>query len=224
MKSILNYLFVLLSLNSFAQKKTSIITERKNTLLQAVLNLQSIHVLYAGQEYIFSTTTSHEHAVELKVENARVQFIENSLKTTGGLQYSVTPIDTGSCTIQIGNRIDKKTSVSLYAQTFKVINYPVPPIQLIGSSTGQIISNLRDSTKIECSYDPQTGIFDKYEILSWNAKIGDKIFSGKDNQLSKEFIEYVNHVKNEFLHLEVILDQNKTGHLKSKGIYLISKD
>jgi len=216
--------FFFLSFSSIAQTDTVVITSRKDVPLQAVLDIETSEVLYAGQEYVFRVTASGDYDLRLTVKNAIVQLSEESKRNTGGLTYTLTPIDTGECMIGISNQINETRTVGLKTQFFKVINYPVPPLKIGRVRSGEIINSLlNDSTEIICSYPDKTGVYDEYEVESWTVKIGDKGFSGTGSLLTKELIQCLNHTDNEFLLLEVILEQNKTGHLKSEGVYLIRK-
>lgn len=221
MKTIIIGIFTFLSFCSIGQNETKLITSRKDFPLQAVSKLDVKNILYKGQEYIFSITSSGDYDLSITAINAKIELIEESKKGTGGLQYSVTPIDTGECQIHVGNIINEKRSVSLVMYIYQVINYPMPPLQLNEFQSGQIISQLADSTALICAYPKESGIFESYEIKSWEVKIGDKIFTGKGNLLSDEVIQFVNKKENEFLHIKVNLFKNKTGYSISEGIYLI---
>lgn len=221
MKTILFSLILVATINSIAQNEVVINTSRKKVPLQAVLNLESTKVLYAGQEYTFSLTTSGQYDIRLTAQNAKIELIEDSKKSTGGLRYKITPIEPGKLPLTIWNVIDEKSNVSLSAYNFNVINYPVPPIQLSNHFGGQIIEQIKDSTNLLCAYPRESGIYDTYEIKSWKATIGDKTFSGIGSKLSGEIINYINQADNEFMHLVIELNENKTGHLLSEAIFLI---
>lgn len=224
MKTLISLIIVLLSVNLYSQDTTLITARGENFLLQAVLDIETTEILYAGQEYTFTITTSGNYDIRLTAKNAKVQFVEDSKKSTGGLIYTVTPIDTGSCSITIMNQIDEKRIVSLKMQKFNVINFPIPPIQIDSKKSGEIIDRLKDKVEITCSYPKETGIYENYEVLRWEAKIGEKTFNGKGTLLSKELINYINQANDEYMHLSIILADNKTGHLKSEAIYLIRKN
>lgn len=223
MKLLILGFFLLLSITSIAQEETKIITSRKDFPLQAVIGLDTPPVLYAGQEYAFCATSSGNFDLVVTTHNAKLKLIESSKKGTGGLVYILTPIDTGECTISVGNQTAER-HFSLVKYHYSVINYPVPPLHLNNINSGQIITNLDDLTTIECSYSKETGVFDTYEIKSWEASIGNKTFNGKGNMLSKEMIDFVNQTPYEFLHLKVELDENKTGHSISEGVFMIRQD
>jgi len=223
MKPLILCILIFFSISSFSQE-TVVITSRENVPLQAVMNIGAGNILYAGQEYTFTITTSGEYDIRLETTNVKVHLIEESKLRTGGLSYVITPIDTGWCSIGISNQIDENRTVGLKTHNFKVINYPVPPLRLKGIWwPSQIISNLKYPSEIQCAYNRETGIWDSYEIESWTAKIGNKKFSGQGSLLSEELIQYVNEVDNQYLHFKVVLCENKTGHLKSDGIYYIRK-
>lgn len=188
MKSIITFTIMLFSLSAYSQDTTVITTRGENIPLQAVLDVESSKVLYAGQDYTFALTTSGNYDIILTAKNARVQLIENSKKSTGGLRYTVTPIDSGTCSITIGNQIDEKRTVSLKMQMFSVINYPVPPIHINRMSSGEIIKTIDDSTQIVCSYPKETGIYENYDVSKWEATVGEKSFSGTGFLLSEELI------------------------------------
>jgi hypothetical protein len=107
MKSLTYYFIIFFSLSSFAQNDTTVNTSRENVPLQAVLNIESGKTLFAGQEYTFNITTSGDYQLRLTSKNAKIHLIENSKKSTGGLRYSVTPIDTGKLSITIWNVINE---------------------------------------------------------------------------------------------------------------------
>lgn len=221
MKTIIIGIFTFLSFCSIGQIETKLTTSRKDFPLQAVVNLDVQNVLYKGQDYTFSITSSGDYDLRVTAKNAQIKLIEDSKKGTGGLRYTVTPIDTGECQIHVGNVIDEKRSVSLVMYFYKVINYPMPPLQLNEFQSGQIISQLSDSTELKCAYPKESGVFESYEIKSWEVEIGDKTFTGKGNFLSNELIQFVNQKENEFLHIKVNLFKNRTGYSISEGIYLI---
>ena len=221
MKTILFSIVLLTAINSIAQNDVTINTSRKDVPLQAVLNIESSNVLFAGQGYTFNLTTSGQYDVRLTAENADIELIKESKKSTGGLRYKVTPIAPGNLSMTISNVIDEKSKVSLSAYNFRVIDYPIPPIQLYKHGGGQIIEQLKDSTKLICAYPSESGIFDSYEIKSWKASIGNKTFTGDGSLLSAEIINYINQADNEFIHLVVELKKNKTGHLSTEAIFLI---
>lgn len=215
---------MLFSISACSQDTTLITSRGGNIPLQAVLDIETSKILFAGQEYTFALTTSGNYDILLTAKNARIQFIEDSKKSTGGLKYTLTPIDTGTCSITIGNQIDEKRTVGLKMQMFNVINFPIPPIQVGRKKSGDIINMLKDSVEINCSYPKETGIYENYEVTKWEATIGEKTFSGIGTLLSEELIQYINQANNEYMHLTAYLFENKTGHLKSEAIYLIRKN
>ncbi len=221
MKTILSALFLCMTIYSIAQKDVTINTSRKNIVPQAVLDVESTQTLYAGQEYTFNVTTSGNYDIRITAQNAKIEFVELSKKMTGGLIYKVTPIAPGKLSMTVWNVIDAKTKCSLIGRNFDVIDYPVPPIQLSNQTGGQFIEQMQDSTNITCAYPREQGIFESYEIKSWKATIGDKTFTGEGSMLSEEIIQYINQVDNEFMHMVVELNKNKTGHQSSEAIYLI---
>lgn len=223
MREILLMAGLFFSLTSFAQNDTIVITSRKNVPPQAVLDLESSNILYAGQEYTFWVTTSGVYPLRLTVKNGKVRLDKSSKKTTGGLKYTFTPLEPGECSIGIGNQMDEKRSVGLKAYLFQVIDCPMPPLSLKGMPNSQIITDLKESTEIQCAFPKETCLHDSYEIKSWSATIGDKVFSGQGSILTEELIQYVNQVNHQYLHFEVLLSENKTGHLRSEGIYRIRR-
>lgn len=224
MEKIIYGIFLFLSINTLAQNDTTVNTSRDNPTLQAVLNVESKRILFAGQEYVFNLTTSGQYDIRITAKNAKVELIEESKRTTGGFRYKVTPINPGEMSMTIRNVINEKSQVSLLGQTYSVINYPTPPIQLVGADNGQILDTINDSTTIICAYPFEYGINDTYEVKSWTGKIGDKVYFGNGPLLSMELINYINQVDNEFLHLRVELFENKTGHNETEGVYLIKKN
>lgn len=224
MKTLFKGIFILISFFSIGQNDTKLITSRKDFPLQAVIGLDALNVLYKGQEYTFSITSSGTYDISVTSKNAEIKLIDDSKKGTGGLRYLVTPIDTGECSISVGNYINETRSVSLVRYTYKVIDFPMPPLQINNIQSGQIITQLSDSTEIKCSFPELSGIFESYEIKSWEVIIGSKTFEGKGNLFTKELIQYINQTKKEFLHLKVKLLKNKTGHNSSEGIYLIRQN
>ena len=221
MKTLINSYFIFLSFCSIGQNETTLITSRKDFPLQAVVDLDVLNILYKGQDYTFSITSSGTYDLKVTAENGQIKLIEDSKKGTGGLRYTVTPIDTGECSISVGNYINETRSVSLVKYFYTVIDYPTPPIQIQGIQSGQILSQLSETAELKCAYPVESGIFDSYEIKSWEVIIGSKTFEGKGNLLSNELIQYINETEKEFLHLRVKLVKNKTGHISSEGIYLI---
>lgn len=226
MKFIIYIILFLFSLNSFAQNDTTLTTSRDEEIpLQAVVNLASINKLYVGQEYMFVITTSGYFDVRVTFKNAKVKLIEESKRETGGLRYTVTPIEPGTLSISVYNVTDKGSQVSLLANSYSVSKSPPPSIRITGLTDSQIITNLKDSTTIQCSYPMGSGLFFKnYKVVKWSATIGDKVFTGKGDLLSKELIQYINNLEKGFLHLKITLDENNTGHLTSEAVYLISPD
>lgn len=224
MKSIIVFSIILFSVNVYSQDTTLITKRGENIPLQAVLDVEGSKILYAGQEYTFALTTSGNYDIRLTAKNAKVKLIENSKKSTGGFRYTITPIDTGTCSITIGNQIDEKRSVSLKMQMFQVVSYPIPPIQINGVSSGEIIKSIGERAQITCSYPKETGINENYEISKWKATVGDQSFSGTGSVLSEELVQYIKRIDNEYMYLMVDLYENKTNHFKSEGIYLIKKN
>lgn len=197
MKLISVIIIMLFSISAYSQDTTLITTRGGNIPLQAVLDIETSKILYAGQEYTLTLTTSGNYDIRLTAKNARIQLIEDSKKSTGGLRYTVTPIDTGTCSITIGNQIDEKRTVSLNMQMFNVINFPIPPIQIGRKKSGEIINIIKNSVEINCSYPKETGIYENYEISKWEAKIGEKTFSGSGALFSEELIKYINQTNDE---------------------------
>ncbi len=223
MKLIILAVIVLLSNITFTQKDKVIITKRDEMPLKAVMNLSASRTLYVGQEYTLNVSVSGNQPIKLVANNAQIEIDESSKRNTGGLTYFVTPIDTGKVYISIGIMAEKN-SVSLLAQNYSAVNYPVPPIHLGGVSSGPIISTLNEVTELKCHYPMEQGIFETYKIVSWKATIGEREFEGNGNQLSQELIQFANEQQEAFLHIEVELAKNKTGHSKSEGVYLIRKN
>lgn len=227
MKLIIYIIPFLFSINLFAQNDTTLITTSRNEEipLQAVVNLASIHKLYAGKEYMFEILTSGYFDIRVTFKNAKVKLIEESKRQTGGLRYLVTPVEPGPLSISVFNVTDKGRQVSLLANSYWVSNSPPPNIRLTGLANSQIISNLKDSTTLQCSYPIGSGLFVKnYKVVKWSATIGDKNFTGEGDLLSKELIQYINNLEKGFLHLKITLDENNTGHLNSEAVYLIRPD
>lgn len=225
MKSILTFTLTIILATAYTQDTTVIISRNQNQQipLQAVLELESVKTLFVGQEYTFNLTSSGYYDIRITTANASVKLIEESKKSTGGFRYSFTPKETGKCAIIISNQIDEKKVVDLKMQTFQVINYPIPPIHIQKISSGNSIMKLDNASEITCEYSKETGIFEKYEIISWEAIISEKTFGGNGTMLSKELIQHVNEVDHKYMRLTVFLKANKTGHLSSEGIYYIKK-
>lgn len=216
-------LFILLSTFSFSQNDTSIVVIRKDFPLQAVLDIDGFRTLFEGQEYRINLTTSGDFPIKIKTTNADVEFLESSKKSTGGLIYKLTPKDTGECTIAIYNVINESRTVNLTLNTYKVIKCPQPTIKFNQFENGEIINKIDDKIELTCSYPKETGIFDKYEILSWTILINDIKFDGKGSSLTNEVIDFLNKNNNIFFHILVNLKENKTGHRTSESIYLVKR-
>ncbi len=222
MKLITLAVIAILSNITFAQKDKVIITKRDEMPLKAVMNLSASRTLYVGQEYKLDVSISGNQPIKVSYKNAEIAIDVSSKRNTGGLTYFVTPLDTGKVYISIGI-MTEKSFVSLLAQYYDAVNYPVPPIHFSGVSSEPIISTLNEVTELKCHYPKEQGIFETYNIVSWKATIGERIFEGKGNLLSNELILFVNEQQEAFLHMEVELAKNKTGHSKSEGVYLIRK-
>jgi hypothetical protein len=216
-------LFILLSNFSFTQHDTTIVVNRDNIPLQAVLDIDGFRTLFVGQEYRINLTTSGNYPIKITATNAYVEFLESSTKRTGGLVYKLTPKDTGECKIAIYNVINESRTVNLTLNTYQVIKSPRPTIKLNQFESGQIINKIDDKVELTCSYPKETGIFDKFEIISWKLLINDKKFEGKGNTLTNEVLDFVKNNNDIFLHVQVNLGENKSGYISSESIYLVRK-
>ena len=219
----INLFFLVFSFltQTLAQKDTTIITKRDSIhLLQGVVCANSEMVLYSGQKYHFSISVSTDLDIKVNAINANIEFVESSKRGTGGMQYIITPIDTGICRINLGARGER--DYGLMSRYFNVINYPVPPVFIRDIQSGGVIDNLFDSTTFDCKYPMGSGIFESYAIESWIAKLNDKTFEGKGNYLSKELINEVNRCESQtYLLITLNLSKNQTGHRQTEGIYII---
>ena len=74
----------------------------------------------------------------------------------------------------------------------------------MGLESGEILTELKDSAVIECSYPLELGIYETYKVKSWTANVGNRTFSGDGDVISHELTKYINETKNLFLHLTVI--------------------
>ena len=214
-------LVLLVSHRTFAQNDTTLITSRENVPLQAVADIQGIHILYTGQEYTFNLVTSGDYDIRITAKNARVSILEDSKKSTGGLRYKVIPVEPGECSILISNQINESRVVSLKKQVYFVMDCPMPPLYLNRIQSGQIINDLKDSVKIECHYPQEMGIDDNYTVESWSVDVGDKSFSGTGNLLSSDLIKYCRVNNDELLHIKAVLRANNTDHTRSEGIFIL---
>ena len=118
-------------------------------------------------------------------------------------------------------RVDEERSVSLKMQSFQVKEYPAPTILFSKQNSGQILSELSDSTELICAIPWDAGIDNKFEIQSWEIKVGEKVFTGNGPLLTKELIEYFNQSNDEYVHVNVNLAHNKTGYKTAESVYLI---
>ena len=221
-------LTVLLFLSTFSifgrsQNDTTLITERESyRSLHGSVNLEAYTELFVGQEYTFEVLASTEYDLFVRCQNAEIEIIEKSHKSSGALRYTVVPLDTGKCRITVGVRIDEKTSKSLLLKYYSVVNYPPPPIYISGIMSGEVIHNLNESSLLKCNYPTGSGVFDSYKIKSWTAHIGDRTFKGTDTELTKELIDVINKVENQsILHIIIELYENKTGYTNTEGVFII---
>lgn len=205
----------------FAQKKTLWI-ETDDVILQGNIEFSSSPELFVGQEYYFIILSNKkDFDLEITSENLKITLTPESKKGTGGLEFKVVPIDTGECVIQLSVGNDKKRVSSLISRTFHASHYPMPPIFISKIRTGEIISELKQDSKMTCMYDRSLGIFKPFVIKSWTAKLGEKEFTGKGADLSKELINAIDLAKDGFLVLKVELESNNTGYSTSEAVFIL---
>jgi hypothetical protein len=219
MKQIILFISLIVSHLTYSQYDVTT-TDRKNTVLQATFSLVSSIPLFAGQQYTIYVAESGAYDVFLKTENLKVEFIEGSKNSTGGLGYKITPIDTGICYLAVGAIVDKK-NISLLAQNYKVINYPVPPIFISDNLFNSVVSKNEINSKIVCNYPKAYGIMDAYPIKSWTINIENTTIKGDGDQLTIEALNAIKNSKTEILQISVVLEKNPTGHQSSEGVFII---
>lgn len=208
---------------AFGQVKTTLITERDEMgPFKGTIGSDAYTELYVGQEYTFDILVNRNDDMKVYATNLEIVFDESSRKNSGAMRYKVTPIDTSKCSIGVGVQLEDGKSYYLLRKEFTATICPAPPIFISKSISGEAIGNLEDSTSLRCKFPTSSGIYDSYEVSSWKAKLGDKIFSGQGTYLTKEFIEAINTSEvNTPLFIEVALIENKTGHTSSKGVFII---
>lgn len=206
---------------AFAQEKITIVESRKDVPLQAVVGLDANPQLFVGQNYLLSIGVSSEHDVKIDFTNLKAELMEVSKRSTGGLMYTVTPLDTGTCWVSVGV-ITETSRHGLLSSRFQAIPYPVPPVFLSETCTGEVLSTLPDDAKLTCKYPRGSGVYDNYTIDSWTARLGEQTFNGKGNTVSRELIEAVNkHSAEQILRITANLSENKTGHVRSEAVFIV---
>lgn len=212
-----------LSAQEKAPKRTQLITEREpNAILKASIGIQSNHELFVGQEYSMEIVVSGEFDIAVNYTNMHVDLDESSARFTGPLRYSITPIDTGYCSITAGVLTPKGGSISLFMKTFKVVEYPTPPLNIGSISSGEVLQNVDKSSLFSCHYSPSSGIDELYPIESWRAELNGKIYEGNEETFTAELIDAINNCsERSFLHLSAKLLENSTGHLESEGVFIV---
>lgn len=211
----------------FAQKKgkktQTLWVETEDVILQGSISFETIPTLFVGQEYYF-TIISNEKDYDLEIEhkNLAISLDEDSKKGTGGLMFSVVPLDTGDCSIMVSVSTNKKREATLVLKTFRASAYPMPSLFISSIRSGEIIDELQKTAEITCKYGKEYGIFTNYPVTSWKATIGNIEFSGTGSILSKELIDAVNQAStNEVLQLTVELGENKTGYTTSEAVFIL---
>lgn len=207
-----------------AQNDTIVIVERgENTILQAVVNLESSKTLYKGHSYFLNIVASSNDDIRINAKNVKIHFEAKGSQSTGGMRCVFTPIDTGYCSVTVGLIRDMNTQFSLLNQNYKVVEYPMPTVYLNNVPSGSIISSTNDILNLRCKYDPSSGVFDNFEILSWKAKLNGEVYEGTGNVLSELLTNDIQSSEfDSVLQLEVTLKENITGFLTAKSIYIIN--
>lgn len=205
------------------RNKETLIVETEGVVLQGNVDLNTNPELYVGQTYSFTILCSnHEWDLKIESENVSVKLNEKSKKSTGGLNFEVTPLDTGKCNLILYITNEKNKQVCLLSTYYHASTYPIPPVYIGKIRSGEIIDSLKEKTELTCKYDGGSGIFETYPILSWSADINNKKFSGTGNVLNNDLISEINNSgSNIALKLTVNLDKNKTGYEVSEAIFLI---
>lgn len=209
-----------------AQRDTVMIKSRKvGVPLQANAFIETYSQLYKGQEYTLRVVASSDYDIRIQATNAHIQMTDRGDKSTAGISYYYTPIDTGECTVTIGVIVGEGRQTSLLSRTYMVIDYPVPPVVLNEFISGTTITSLSDSMVLSCNYSPSTGILDRYPVESWRVKIEDDEFTGNGNYLTSDVMERIKSLKSgSIVHFEVNLADNKTGHSSSQGVFIIEQE
>lgn len=213
--------FLVISPVLFSQNEKTLWVETEGVVAQGNISFESIPELFVGQEYFFTIIINNKQDIEIKSENLKVILNESTKKGTGGLGFKITPIDTGECKIYVSMGNSGKRTASLVLKTFHASEYSKPPVFIEGIRSGETITKLTENAELSCKYDPSLGIFDSYMIKSWQAKLGDKDFSGSGTKLTKEFIEALNNSSKEVLEITVQLDKNKTGFKSSEAVFIV---
>ncbi|MGV3609445.1 MAG: hypothetical protein ACO1N0_00740 [Fluviicola sp.] len=221
----MKYLLILSILTTctsvFAQKSTTLWLNQEGIILKGTIDVQSVQPLFVGHEYEFTIMSNNsEFDLIIDSENLTVVLDEFTKKTTGGLLFKITPIDTGMCSLALTLGKNKERKASLISREFTAINYPQPPLFIGNHRSGESIVTIDENAELSCKYDPAYGIFKSYPVKTWKAKLGDLNFSGKGTKLSKDFIEAVNQFSGVLI-LTVELSKNETGYKEVEAVYLI---
>ncbi len=218
-------LFFLLacSFEVLGQYDTTVVKSRNERIpLQAVVSFEAYSHLYKGQEYEFTITASGNYDLKISVDNAAIKLAHRGDKFTGGMRYLITPKDVGTCRMSVGVVTDENRNVSLLGKTYAVIDYPMPPVHLNQFTSGEVITELKDSLELKCNYLPTTGVFDKYPILDWKVSIDGEDFTGKGDYLTQEVIRRIKRCKSKTtMRIELSLENNQTGYASSEGVFII---
>lgn len=197
--------------------------ETNGVILQGTIDISTKPELFVGHEYYFTMFSNKgSFDLEIKSENLKVTLDEETKKSTGGLGFTVVPLDTGECSIMLSVGNDNKRVSSLILRPFHASVYPMPPVFISSIRSGELIHELTETAKISCEYGMEYGIYESYPIKSWKATFGNIEFSGTGTTLSKELIDAVNQAPtNDVLRLTVELGENKTGYTTSEAVFIL---
>lgn len=228
MKSILLSILILFTQNTFAQESETntsqiLIVETDDVIVQGNVDLNSNPELFVGETYFFTILANmKDWDLKIETENLTIKLNEESKKGTGGLNFEVTPIDTGFCEFVLYIVNDKPKQVCLQSSRYHASKHLMPPVFIGSIRSGDVINEIKEATELSCKYGGGSGVFEEYPILSWTADLEGEKFSGKGTKLSKQLIEAINESsENKVLKLTVELSENKTGYNKSEAVYLI---
>jgi|GEM_PF-3267811 len=207
----------------FAQKTKTLWIEPEGIIVKGTVAVETSPTLYVGHEYEFTIMSNYaEFDLIIDSKNLKIALDESSKKNTGGLIFKVIALDTGTCNIVLTLGKDKERKANLISRSFKAVNYPAPPVYIGDVRSGEVLTEVKETTELKCKYDPASGIFESYPVESWQAKLGDRTFSGTGTKLTKELVNAINSVSSkEILEMTVQLKKNNTGFRISEAVYLI---
>lgn len=205
------------------KKAQTLWVETEDVILQGSISFESIPTLFVGQEYHFTIISNKkEYDLEIEYNNFAMSLDEYTKKGTGGLGFSVVPLDTGDCSIMVSVATNKKREATLVLKTFRAAAYTMPPVFISSYRSGEVIEQLPDSAQLSCKYGPEYGIFKDYPVTSWKATFGNNEFSGTGNTLSQQLIDAVNQSSTkEVLQLSVEVEENRTGFKTSEAVFIV---